>query len=37
MASSPFDFTIDNSFSDGPLGFFSPRSHSLTSFGRTFK
>jgi hypothetical protein len=37
IASSPRFLTIERSFRDGPLGFFWPRSHSLTSFGCTFK
>ena len=37
IASRPLLFTMDKSFSEGPLGRFSPRSHSLTSFGFTFR
>ena len=37
IASSPLLFTMDKSFRDGPLGRFSPRSHSLISFGFTLR
>ena len=37
IASSPFSFTMDSSLSEGPEGFFSPRSHCDTSVGATFK
>jgi hypothetical protein len=30
-------FTMDSSLSDGPLGRFAPRSHSLTNFGLTLR
>lgn len=36
-ASKPFFSTSDNSFSDAPEGFFSPRSHLLTRLLVTFK
>jgi len=36
IAPSPRALTIESSFKAVPLGFFSPRSHSLTAFGRTF-
>jgi hypothetical protein len=37
MASRPFAFTSANSLSDGPDGFFWPRSHSPTSFTATLR
>lgn len=37
MASRPLALTMESSLSDGPEGFFSPRSHSLTSLVRTLR
>lgn len=37
IARSPFAFTRFSSFSDGPSGRFSPRSHLLTASFRTFR
>ena len=35
LQSNPFALTIDKSLRDGPLGFFSPRSHWLIRPGQT--